>query len=129
MRGMIDVSRLNCLPEEHEFETAKYFADLGKDIVFIKESHIPGVRTPDIMMDGVEWEIKCPKGKGNNTITGNFKKAVKQSRYIVFDLRRCNVPESKAITQLQHEFECRIYLKRLLVIKKSGELLDFHKNN
>lgn len=56
--GSIDISQLNTPPEKHEFETAKYFADRGKDIVFLKPSDIPKIHTPDIWMDGLEWEIK-----------------------------------------------------------------------
>ena len=39
-RGNIDVSNLDYPPEKHEFETAKFFADMGKDIVFLKPSKI-----------------------------------------------------------------------------------------
>ena len=35
MSGIIDTSKLKVLPERHELETAKYFADLGYDIVFL----------------------------------------------------------------------------------------------
>ncbi len=61
--GTIDISQLNSPPEKTEFETAKYFANLGKNIVFIHPSAIPEQHTPDIIMDGVEWEIKCPIGE------------------------------------------------------------------
>ena len=66
--GSIDVSQLNRPPEPHEFDTAKFFADMGKDIAFLKPAAIPNVHTPDILMDGVEWEIKCPEGNGKRTI-------------------------------------------------------------
>ena len=38
MAGSIDVSLLNTPPDKSEFAVAKYFADLGKDIVFIPPS-------------------------------------------------------------------------------------------
>ena len=79
MRGTIDISKLNTPPEPHEFETAKHFSELGKDIVFIRPSSIPNVHRPDILMDGVEWEIKCPEGEGKRTIEKIIKKAEKQS--------------------------------------------------
>ena len=57
MTGRIDISQLNIPPDKSEFAVAKYFAELGKDIVFIPPSAIPGQHRPDILMDGVEWEI------------------------------------------------------------------------
>ena len=60
--GSIDISDLEYPPEKHEFDTAKYFAAMGKNIKFIKPSTIEGSHTPDILMDGFEWEIKSPQG-------------------------------------------------------------------
>ena len=121
----IDISQLDVPPEKHEFETAKYFAALGKDIVFLKPSRIPHTHTPDIRMDGVEWEMKCPTGGGKYTIEENFRKAIKQSKYIIFDLRYIKFPENQCITQLKREFESRTYLQRLYIITKSKGLLMF----
>ena len=50
-KGKIDISNLDYPPEKHEFETAKYFANMGKDIVFLKPSIIKGEHTPDILFD------------------------------------------------------------------------------
>ena len=61
--GIIDTSKLRVLPEKHEYETARYFADRGHDIEFIPPSNSPNMRTPDFKMDGVLWEVKCPTGK------------------------------------------------------------------
>lgn len=125
MRGKIDVSELNTVPEKHEFDVARYFADLGKNIKFLQPSQIPNTHTPDISMDGLEWEIKSPQGNSKRTIEANFRNAVKQSHYIIFDLRRIKVPEKQCLAQLEKEFSVRPYVKRLLVIKKNGELLEF----
>ena len=126
MAGKIDISVLNTVPEKNEFEVARYFANRGKDIVFIRPSQIPNTHTPDILMDNVEWEIKSPLGNSKRTIEANFRHAVKQSHYIIFDLRRIKVPEKQCMTQLEKEFKGRPYVKRLLVIKKNGELFEFH---
>ena len=95
MSGIIDISQLNTPPEKHELATAKFFAERGKDIIFIMASNIPEVHTPDILMDGLEWEIKSPQGKAKRTIETNFRHAVDQSLYIIFDLRRINLPEKQ----------------------------------
>lgn len=126
--GTIDISQVSTPPYKHELETAKYFASLGKNIEFIEASNIPDNYRPDIKMDGVEWEIKCPDGKGKHTIQRNFHKAAKQSNYIIFDLRRIKLPEKQCISELEHEFRLRPYLKRMYIIKKSGDLLDYSNN-
>ena len=122
--GTVDISQLDNLPEPHEFDTAKYLAALGKDIVFICPSEIKGAHTPDIRMDGVEWEIKSPTGGSKRTIENNFRHAVVQSRYIIFDLRRIKIPMKQCIAQLDREFHARSYLKRLLVIKSDGSMIE-----
>ena len=129
MSGKIDISQLNTPPEKHELATAKFFSEKGKDIVFICPSNIPEVYRPDILMDGVEWEIKAPIGNGKKTIERNMHKAAKQSKYIIFDLRRISLEEKRCISQLEREFNERVYLKKLLVITKSGELETFSRNN
>ena len=127
--GKIDISRLNTPPEKHELATAKYFAELGKDVVFLQASGQPGVNTPDILMDGVEWEIKGPTGGSRSTIETNFRKAVKQSRYIIFDLRWIKLSEKQSISQLEREFSARPYLRRLYVICKNGNLIKYPQSS
>ena len=127
MSGIIDISNLNTPPEKHELDTAKYFSNLGYDIVFLSPSNIPGAHTPDIRMDGIEWEMKAPTGKGKRTIEKIFSQAVSQSSNIIFDLRRINIPEKQCISQLEHRFKAKTNAKRLLVIKKDGELLKYEK--
>lgn len=123
-RGKTDISDLDFPPEKHEFDTAKYFADLGKDVVFIKPSTIKGQHTPDIRMDGFEWEIKSPQGNSKRTIENNFRNAVMQSKYIIFDLRRIKLHDNQCVPKLEKEFRVRRYLKKLLIIKKDGTLLE-----
>lgn len=125
--GTIDISQLNSPPEKEEFETAKFFAALGKDVVFIHPSAIPNQHTPDIKMDGLEWEIKNPKGESRRTIENNMRKAVKQSHNIIFDLRHTKLSESKSIPKLEQEFKLNPLIKKLYIIKKDLTLLSYKK--
>ena len=75
-------------------------------------------------MLGVEWEMKSPTGKSKRTIEQSFRKAVTQSKYIIFDLRRINLKEEQCIGELQHRFDTKTYVKRLIIIKKNGEMID-----
>ena len=123
-KGSIDISQLNTKPEPHEYQTAEFFSELGKDIVFIKPSDIKDTHTPDFMMDGVAWEVKSPMGNSKHTIENNFRNAVIQSRYIIFDLRRTKLTDSQCLSQLRREFSARPYLKRLLIITHEGTLIE-----
>lgn len=124
-KGIVDISALTTPPEKHELLTAKFFAEAGKDVVFICSSGIPEAYRPDILMDGVEWEMKAPTGNGKKTIERNMHKAAKQSRFIIFDLRRIGLPEQQCMSQLEREFNERSYLRKLLIITKAGELKEY----
>ena len=123
MAGRIDISQLNIPPDKSEFAVAKFFAELGKDIVFIQPSAIPGQHRPDIFMDGVEWEIKCPKGGSKRTIENNMRKALLQSRNVIFDLRYMQLPERDGLSKLEKEYKINSQLRKLYIIRKNGDLI------
>lgn len=124
-KGKIVISNLITPPEKAEFETAKYFSELGYDIEFIRPSTTPNQHSPDILMEGIAWEIKCPEGNSKRTIENNLRKALTQSHYVIFDLRHIKYPEDKCIAKLEKEFKINSQLKRLYVIKKNSELLIY----
>lgn len=125
MSGTIDISQLKKLPEPHEFETAKFLADRGKDIVFILPSNIPGNHRPDILMDGSEWEMKSPKGDGRKNIERNMHNAALQGHNIIMDMRRSKLSDDIAIPKLEKEFKIRSKIKCMIIITKSGDLLEY----
>ena len=129
MSGKIDLSALYAKPEQSELETAKYFADLGKDIRFIRPSMTPNQHTPDIVMDGVEWEIKCPEGNSRRTLETHIRKAVTQSHYIIIDLRWIKIPEKMCLAQLELHFKTKPSIKNLWAITKNHELIKFSKKS
>ena len=126
-KGNIDISKLTVPPSKSELKVAHYFSGLVKDITFIRPSAIPNIHSPDIIMDGVEWEIKCPVGDGKRTIHNCLIKAVKQSHNVIIDLRHMRSSEVKATEQLEYEFRLIGKLKRLYIIKKNNEYLLFEK--
>lgn len=110
--------------KKHEIETAKFFVKLGKNVEFLLPSYTKGVSSPDIKMDGILWEIKSPVGNSRQTIEKIFKIAQKQSKNVIFDLRRISMDEAKAMSKIQREFNLRRGIKRILVIKKDKKLID-----
>lgn len=81
--GKIDTTELNVPPEKHEYETAKYFANRGHNVKFIKPHYIQGLNNPDFEICGKAWETKSPTRFSNSTFEFNFKKAVKQFPHII----------------------------------------------
>ncbi len=46
------------------------------------------VTSPDVVINGVIWEMKSPQASDNKAIERNLRKACKQSPNIIFDSQR-----------------------------------------
>jgi hypothetical protein len=114
-------------PEPHEIATANFLARHGKIVRFLAPVRRAGARIPDIEMDDLKWEIKCPKGSSSRTIENNFRTAIRQSSNLIFDLRRTTLPDDKCVRRLEKEFIPRKSARNMLIITKLGKILDFHK--
>lgn len=114
--------------EAHELATVVFFTELGYDVELIPRSTTEGVHKPDIRMDGLEWEIKAPKGEGKSLIKNTLQKAAKQSGNVIIDLRRTKRYQDKCITEINREFKLSASLKRVKIITKSGKLIDITKS-
>ena len=113
--------------EAHESATIVYFTELGYDIELIPRSNMQGIHKPDIIMDGFEWEIKSPKGSGKWLMKNTLQKAKEQSENVIIDLRRVKLKQEKCIADLKREFNYSKRIKRIKVILKNGQLLEFNK--
>ena len=125
MAGIIDISALNTPPEDKELKTAKFFSDRGKNITFIPPSNIPGHRRPDFLMDGLEWEVKCPDGGSKRTIERCIVSAEGQSPYIILDLRYVKLSEKFCLSQIEINYKTRSRVKRIFVITKTLQLVEY----
>lgn len=110
----------------HEFKTARALAACGMNIEFIvpiDESHI---KSPDILIDGVAWEMKAPKGSTVKTVERNVRKAVSQSPNVVFDsLRMKSIPDHAIERELRACANGRIKkLEKLLFVNRRREVID-----
>jgi hypothetical protein len=114
-------------PEPHELETVYLLSKHGKSIEFIKPNMTKGVRSPDIQMDGLLWEIKSPKGKSKRTIEKQFHRASKQSKNLILDLRRVKISLKKSLSETQRQFKIRRYIKKVIIITKDGKVLTLVK--
>ena len=113
--------------EKHEYRTILLFTEMGVDIELIPKSEKKGVHAPDIVMNGLRWEMKSPKGEGKYLMQNTIQKAVKQSRNVIIDLRRAKRSQERCLQELEKEFGSSKNLQKLKVITKSRKILDFEK--
>ena len=114
---------------DHEWATVRLLldADSKRTVELIPPIGGDKVNTPDIETDSIIWEIKGPEGGGKNTIRHNLERAKKQSRNIIIDLRWCRLREESAIKELEQRFQLSKRFRRMKIITKDKEILDYSK--
>ncbi len=113
--------------QDHEYATVKLFLEKGFDIELIPPVRIKDVRTPDFTMGGISWEMKSPEGGSKTTIRHTIKHAVTQSGNIIVDLRRYKLDDNSAIKELEQHFKLSKRIRRMKIVTKELEILDFSK--
>ncbi len=113
--------------QEHEHATIKVLLLAGYNIQLIPPVQGKGIKTPDLTIDGVPWEMKAPMGNGKRTVQNTLIRAGKQSENIIIDLRRSKMQENQAIRDFEKEFFATKKLKHMKIITKKEEILDFSK--
>ena len=63
-------------------------------------------------------------GKSKNTILNAIRRGVKQSKYIIIDLRSTAIDDDSAIKQLQSSVTKVKSIKKVLVIRKSLQVIE-----
>ena len=115
-------------PELHEENTAKVLARHFKCTVeFLVPIDDFKRKTADIVMMGVEWEIKCPTGSSKITIQRQFQRASQQAKHIVIDLRRTKLDYITVEKSVRFEMSKRSYIKKVILIDKNENVVEFQK--
>lgn len=70
---------------------------------------------------------KSPTGSGKNVIRHTVQHASHQSNSIIIDLRRCKMPEEKAIKEIENHFTLSKRIIRIKIITKDRKILDYLK--
>jgi len=116
--------------DAHEKIAADFLAtEFGADITFLVPNRQKGRKTPDIEMYGLLWEIKSPKGKGARTIENTLRDAVKQSPYVILDLRRMDgrIPTKKHVDRIEAQFFANKSIKHIAIITREEKTIDFKR--
>lgn len=112
---VVDILVINNIPTEH--------------IKFLKPNRSKGSKTPDLLIDGLFWEIKSIEKLGKYTLEHALRAGLKQADNLVVDLRQLNeVLENKAIAKLEKQFQLTKSWRGLIVVVRfNGECLTFNK--
>jgi hypothetical protein len=112
-------------PEPHEVEVAWILArHYSCTVVFLIPIDDYKRKTPDMVMQGREWEMKSPLGKSKNTIGNQFIRAAKQSKYFIFDGGRTSISDADIEKSIRFEMTKRSSIKRVVFISKLGEVVE-----
>ena len=89
---------------------------------FLSESHYS---TADILLDGVEYEIKSPITNKPDKLERNIKRALKQSKNIIIDSSRIKGMRDDNLRRfLVKKARQQKQIGRLLLITKRGRIID-----
>jgi len=84
-------------------------------------------KSADIIMLGVEWEIKCPIGASKSTIGNQLRWASKQAKNIVLDTRHTAIQYERIEKKVQLEVNRKSTIKKAVLINKSGKVVEIQK--
>lgn len=109
-------------PWPHELRTAEILAMAGYNVRFIRESNL---HTADVLLNGIEFEIKSPKSANANSLEHLLKKALKQSSNIIIDTSRMkNSRDNNVKKFLISQAKSRKQIKKLIMVTKRGQIID-----
>ena len=115
-------------PEQHEIDAAWILARHFRCVVeFLTPVDDYKRKTADIVMLGVQWEMKSPIGASKSTIGNQFSVAKKQSRNIIIDTRRTAIEYDEIEKKAVIEMKKRPNTKRVILIDKFEKVIEIHK--
>lgn len=121
------VNRNGVKTEPGEDSTILYLTQFGFDIDLIKPTIIKNMNNPDVVIMNSVWEIKTPSSSSKATIKKRFRKAADQADRIIFDLRKIRKDPDKVKKQIIDLFSGDGKVCRMMIIEKSGRVIDFIK--
>ncbi len=116
-------------PEDHEQDIANIVAAHFDCVIeFLVPLDDYKRKTPDIVMNGVIWEIKSPTGNSKHTVRNQFDRATAQHvSGLVFDARRTKLADDVLQKAILRELAMRHRIKRVIFIGKDSKVLEIKK--
>ena len=112
-------------PLPHEVDAAMVLVRHYRvDVEFIVPVDDYKRKSADIVMLGVEWEIKCPHGASKSTIGNQFQFASKQSKNIILDTRQTKLEYELIEKRVLIEIKKRSAIKKVILIDKLEKVIE-----
>ena len=112
-------------PEPHEISAAWILAHhYHATVQFLVPVDDYMRKTADIILLGVEWEMKSPVGSSKSTIENQFRRASKQSRNIIIDTRRTTLEDAEIEKAVAREAKRHSTVKRVIIVYKSEKVVE-----
>ena len=110
---------------KHELNTARALVSAGHTVEFLATKRTKHAKSPDILMMGVQWEMKSPLAGKLSAVERNLKRAYRQSINIVFDsCRMGRLPDKSIQKELLKQFILTKNIKRLIFVNRRREVID-----
>ena len=87
--------------ERHEYAAIAVLRYNGYKVTLLSPSKTKGVKTADLNMNGLDWELKSPIVAKKSALEHIFRKAARQSENVIFDLARLSGDETAHIRELR----------------------------
>ena len=110
-----------CSPWPHEQRAVRILANIGIKCVFIPE--VNTAKTPDVLIENRQYEIKSPISSKIESVERNLKRAVQKSRYIIFDSSRMRRLSDKLIeNELIKQLHAQSVIQEIIFVDKSANV-------
>ena len=108
-------------PEPHEVDVALILSNHYQTTVeFLIPVDDYKRKSPDIVMLGVEWEIKCPRGAARSTISNTLRWATKQASNVIIDTRHTQLDYDGIEKKVRLEAHRKSAFRKAILIDKSA---------
>lgn len=129
---VVDGKHVINIHTEREKEVAQLLADkVGGEIQLVPKVNYPqGIKTPDYIFNGVEYDLKEIIGSGKNVVSSSVSKKKEQSSNFILDITRTSLKSediSKQINRLYHS-DRTVFIKEIVVVDKYS-ILKIYKRN
>ena len=112
-------------PEKHELRTAEVLVSKYDRVLFLKPVDLYNIKSADILMNGLKWEIKSPKTRSLSGVEQILKRATKKSQNIVLDSQRIKCLRDIELERYLHNKAAQQKtIKKLIFVNRKREIVD-----
>ena len=109
----------------HEIATAQALAAAGKHIEFLRPAEGQRVKSADMQMDGIVWEMESPETRDCKSLQRTLRRAGRQSPNVIVDALRMNQLDDATIEHELRRLKPLVKsIRRLLFITKDRRIVD-----